>query len=180
MILSLIEEGGVPEVRCRRIGAPLLFERLWRESGCQTVIEELIAGRRFEFAVERAIFLTVLHRLMVSGSDRACEYWRDDYRIDGIEDLQLHHLYRAMIWLGGELPADQQAGRTLVPRVIKDIVEERLFARRRDLFTDLSVVFIVLSDQVNRFLQVFADLFGSIHILSTTPSASVAVAGAEA
>jgi hypothetical protein len=29
------------------------------------------------------VFLTVLHRLMVLGSDRACEYWRNDYRIDG-------------------------------------------------------------------------------------------------
>jgi hypothetical protein len=142
MILSLIEEGGVPEVRCRRIGAPLLFERLWRDSGCGAVVEELLGERRFEFAVERAVFLTVLHRLMVSGSDRACEYWRDDYRIDGIEDLQLHHLYRAMIWLGEELPAGEQAGRTLVPRCIKDLIEERLFARRRDLFTELSVVFM--------------------------------------
>jgi hypothetical protein len=121
MILSLIEGGGVPDVRCRRIGAPLLFERLWRDSGCGAVVEELLAGRRFEFAVERAVFLTVLHRLMVSGSDRACEYWRNDYRIDGIDDLELHHLYRAMIWLGEELPASEQAGETLVPRRVKDL-----------------------------------------------------------
>jgi DDE family transposase len=142
MILSLIEDGYVPEVRCRRIGAPLAFERLWQESGCRAVVEELLAGRRFEFAVERAVFLTVLHRLMVSGSDRACENWRDDYRINGIEDLQLHHLYRAMTWLGEELPGRDQAGRTLVPRCIKDLIEERLFGRRRDLFSDLSVVFM--------------------------------------
>jgi hypothetical protein len=142
MILSLIEGGVAPEVRCRRIGAPLLFERLWRDSGCRAVVEELLAGRRFEFAVERAVFLTVLHRLMVSGSDRACEYWRNDYRIEGIDDLELHHLYRAMIWLGEELPASEQAGRTLAPRCIKDVIEERLFARRRDLFSDLSVVFM--------------------------------------
>src|SRR6202163_2041707 len=142
MILSLIEDGYVPEVRCRRIGAPLAFERLWEESGCRTVVEELLAGRRFEFAVERAVFLTVLHRLMVSGSDRACEHWRDDYRIDGVGGLELHHLYRAMIWLGEELPGSDQAGRTLVPRCIKDLIEERLFERRRDLFSDLSVVFM--------------------------------------
>src|ERR1700680_2008132 len=111
MILSLIEGGGVPDVRCRRIGAPLLFERLWRDSGCRAMVEELLAGRRFEFAVERAVFLTVLHRLMVSGSDRAWEYWRNDYRVDGIDDLELHHLYRAMIWLGEELEASPQAGR---------------------------------------------------------------------
>src|SRR6266849_1281894 len=86
MILSLMEDGSLPEVACRRIGAPLLFERLWQESGCRTVVEDLLAGRRFEFAVERAVFLTVLHRLMASGSDRACEHWRDDYRVEGIDE----------------------------------------------------------------------------------------------
>jgi Transposase DDE domain len=142
MILSLLEEGTVPRLGCRRIGAPLLFERLWRETRCREVLQAMLAGRQFEFAVERAIFLTVLHRLMVSGSDRACEHWRADYRIDGVDQLQLHHLYRAMAWLGEELPAPEQADRTLAPRCVKDLIEETLFARRRDLFTDLSVVFM--------------------------------------
>jgi hypothetical protein len=132
----------MPEVACRRIGAPLLFERLWQESGCRAVVEDLLAGRRFEFAVERAVFLTVLHRLVVSGSDRACEHWREDYRIDGVDDLGLHHLYRAMAWLGEELPESEQAVHTLAPRCIKDLVEEQLFGRRRDLFSELSVVFM--------------------------------------
>jgi hypothetical protein len=48
-----------------------------------------------------------------------------------------------MAWLGEELPEDQQSGRTpFAPRCLKDLVEERLFASRRDLFTDLSVVFL--------------------------------------
>jgi hypothetical protein len=142
MVLSLIEGGSAPDVVCRRIGAPLLFERLWQQSGCRAVVEGLLEGRRFEFAVERGVFLTVLHRLMVSGSDRACEHWRDDYRIDGIEELELHHLYRAMSWLGEELPESEQAGKTLAPRCIKDAIEEKLFERRRDLFSELSVVFM--------------------------------------
>src|SRR5215475_9321242 len=142
MVLSLIEGGSAPGVVCRRIGAPLLFERLWEESGCRAVLEGLLAERRFEFAVERAVFLTVLHRLMVSGSDRACEHWRNDYRIDGIDELELHHLYRAMSWLGEELPKREQGGRTLVPRCVKDRIEEELFENRRDLFSELSVVFM--------------------------------------
>ena len=142
MILSLMDEGSVPALRCKRLGPPLLFERLWRDSGCGEVLHELLADRGFEFPVERAVFLTVLHRLMVSGSDRACEQWRDDYRIDGADELQLHHLYRAMAWLGEELPAADQADRTLIARSMKDLVEERLFARRRTLFSDLSVVFM--------------------------------------
>jgi hypothetical protein len=142
MILSPLDEGGTPRLGCKRIGPPLLFERLWRDTACGAVLQQLLADRDFAFPVERAIFLTVLHRLMVSGSDRACEQWRDDYRVDGAGDLQLHHLYRAMAWLGEELPPAEQTSRTLAPRCIKDLVEERLFGRRRDLLTDLSVVFM--------------------------------------
>ena len=142
MVLSLIDAGSAPALTCKRIGPPLLFERLWRDTRCREVVEELLADRGFEFPVEPAVFLTVLHRLMISGSDRACDQWRGDYRIAGVDGLQLHHLYRAMAWLGEELPAADQDGRTLVARCIKDLVEERLFARRRSLFTDLSVVFM--------------------------------------
>ena len=142
MVLSLLDQAEAPVPTCKRIGPPLLFERLWRNTGCGAVLSELLAGRGFEFSVERAVFLTVLHRLMIAGSDRACEQWREDYRIDGVGALRLHHLYRAMAWLGEELPAAEQADRTLVARCIKDLVEERLFARRRSLFTDLSVVFM--------------------------------------
>ena len=142
MVISLLDEGATPQLACTHIGPPLLFERLWRDTQCGEVLRELLADRGFEFPVERAIFLTVLHRLMVSGSDRACAQWREDYRIDGTDDLQLHHLYRAMAWLGEELPAADQVWCTLVARCVKDLVEERLFARRRSLFTDLSVVFM--------------------------------------
>ena len=67
---------------------------------------------------------------------------RTDYQIEGCEALQLHHLYRAMAWLGEELPDDQQQDKTpFAPRCIKDRIEEALFAHRRDLFTDLQLVF---------------------------------------
>ena len=84
-------------------------------------------------------FLTSF-RLFVSGSDRFCEKWMGDYAIPGIAGLKLHHLYRAMAWLGEEL--DPAAEGDLAPRCVKDAIEEALFARRRDLFTDLSLVFM--------------------------------------
>jgi hypothetical protein len=143
VVLSQLETGNPERLACKRIGAPLLFARLWEETGCRAVIEDLLAGRGFEFAVERAIFATVLHRIMVSGSDRACEKWLVDYDIPGVDGLALHHFYRAMAWLGEELSADEQGGATpFVPRTIKDLIEERLFERRRDLFSELSVVFM--------------------------------------
>jgi len=122
------------------IGPVLIFERLWKETGIQGAIEKLLAGRKFEFNVERAIFLTVLHRLMVSGSDRFCEKWRRDYRIDGIEHLDLHHMYRAMGFLGDELD-DQQGATALSPRCTKDRIEELLFTAQQDLFSSLELVF---------------------------------------
>ena len=45
--------------------------------------------------------------------------------VPGAEEIELHHLYRAMRWLGEA----------------KDEVEEALFAGRRDLFTELSLAF---------------------------------------
>jgi hypothetical protein len=142
LLLSAHAQGHLPTITTRRIGPALIFQRLWQETGCQRVIERLLAGRRFEFDVERAVFLTVLHRLFASGSDRAADKWRQDYQIDGCDALQLHHLYRAMAWLGEELPDDQQAGKTpFAPRCIKDRIEEDLFAHRRDLFTGLQLVF---------------------------------------
>ena len=133
----------MPTLATRRIGPPLAFERLWRETGCRAVIEDLAAERSFGFALERACFLTVLHRLMVSGSDRAADAWREDYRIEGTEELALHHLYRTMGWLGEEFPVAEQPGRTpFAPRCVKDVVEERLFEARRELFSELSVVFM--------------------------------------
>jgi hypothetical protein len=127
------------------IGPGLVFERLWGQLGLPEALDELLADRKFEFPVERAIFLTTLHRLMASAggrSDRAAEKWRADYQISGVEELDLQHLYRAMAWLGEELPTGQQAEATpFSPRCVKDQIEEALFARRRDLFTGLSLAF---------------------------------------
>jgi hypothetical protein len=64
-----------------------------------------------------------------------------DYRIDGTKGLQLHHLYRAMACLGEPL-ADQTGASGLAPRCRKDLVEEELFACRRDLFAEFSVGFM--------------------------------------
>jgi hypothetical protein len=112
LLLSAHAQGQLPTITTRHIGPALIFQRLWKETGCQRVIERLLDGRRF------------------------------DYRIDGCDAIQLHHLYRAMAWLGEELPHDQQAGKTpFAPRCTKDRVEEELFAHRRDLFTDLQLVF---------------------------------------
>ena len=107
------------------------------------VITELAGQRKHGVTLERAVFLTVLHRPFGSGSDRAADRWREDYAIAGVDKLELHHHYRAVGWLGEELPEKEQDGRTpFAPRCMKDVVEERLFAHRRDLLTQLDLVFM--------------------------------------
>ena len=56
-----------------KIGLSLIFERLWSNLGIPQVVEEELRHRKFEFPLERAVFLTVLHRLFSPGSDRAAE-----------------------------------------------------------------------------------------------------------
>lgn len=113
----------------------------------------MLRDRRYEFALERAVFMTVLHRLFVSGSDRAAERWMQGQAIAGTEGLSLHHLYRTMGFLGEPLddqppPDAPVAGKAkkiddsvFAVRTRKDLIEEELFARRRDLFTDVERVF---------------------------------------
>ncbi len=131
------EDGAV----VRHVGLALAFESLWRASGCREIAREPLGGRRFRFDVERAVFASVLHRIMVSGSVRAARAWMRDQAIDGTAGLDLQHPCRAMAWLGEALPDAGQRHSTHAPRCVKDVFEEALFARERDLFTGLDLVF---------------------------------------
>jgi transposase len=139
-VLLILSGKSDASASAKKIGPALIFERLWEELAIKKVLQGLLSERKFEFDVERAIFLTVLHRLFVSGSDRSCEKWRRDYLIKGVEGISLHHLYRAMSFLGEEIE-DQKGATPFAPRCTKDLVEEGMFLERRDLFTGLDLVF---------------------------------------
>jgi hypothetical protein len=133
--------GQTEPVQVQRVGPDLVFSRLWEALRLGTIIQRSLQSRRYEFDVERAVYLTVLHRLFASGSDRAAERWRQAYRLPGTEALELHHLYRAMAFLGE--PLDDEPGTRILntPRCTKDEIEEELFAQRRDLFSAIDLVF---------------------------------------
>ena len=138
-ILEAHAAGETEPVSIYSIGPNLVFGRLWEDLGLPGILKDLLQGRRFEFDVERAVYLTVLHRLFASGSDRAAERWREEYRIPGAEGLDLQHLYRAMAWLGEPLEGEESIPGS--PRCTKDRIEEALFDRDRDLFSGVDVVF---------------------------------------
>jgi transposase len=138
-VLDAHAAGEIEPVAIRRIGPDLVFARLWKECGIPDVLRSILKERHYEFDVERAIYLSVLHRLFASGSDRAAERWREDYLIPGTEGLDLHHLYRAMAFLGEAIEELEKP--TGAVRCTKDLVEEAVFDRRRDLFTEVELVF---------------------------------------
>ena len=142
LLINALDEDaeGALSVAAKRIGGPMLFGRIWERLGIGAVLDDLLKERAFEFPVERAVFVGALHRLFVSGSDRDCASWMEDYDLPSAERLDLHHFYRAMAWLGEEV--EEKPAGALAPRCVKDLIEENLFDRRRDLFTDLSAVFM--------------------------------------
>jgi hypothetical protein len=132
IVLSSFYRGELPELRRVSIGPDLVFGRLWAETGCRDVLSSLLADRRFSFDVERAVYLTVLHRLMVSGSDRHASEWRSGLRVPGADGLDLDHAYKAMAWLG----AVDATGRSMA-----EAVEETLYRHRQPLFGAVSIAF---------------------------------------
>ena len=142
LLINALDEDadGALSAQTKRIGGPLLFGKIWERLGIADVLGDLLRERAFEFAVERAVFVATLHRIFVSGSDRDCSSWMEDYDIAGSDGLELHHFYRAMAWLGEEM--EEKSEDALAPRCVKDVIEEKLFDKRRDLFADLSAVFM--------------------------------------
>jgi hypothetical protein len=142
-VLGAHAEGESLTVGARIVGPALIVERLWQELGIDRVLSELAGQRRFGFSLERAVFVSVLHRLFAPGSDRSAQRWKSAYAIAEAEVLELHQFYRAMGWLGEPIAesAGAASARAPMPRTRKDLIEERLFDRRRDLFSALDVVF---------------------------------------
>ena len=138
-LLILSGRSGI-SAKSTKIGPALIFERLWNELGIPKALHGLLSERFFFFDVERALFLTVLHRLMASGSDRFCDKWRRHYLVNGVDEIELHHLYRAMAFVGEEIE-DQNSATPFAPRCTKDVIEERLFHLNRHLFSGLDLVF---------------------------------------
>jgi ABC-type nitrate/sulfonate/bicarbonate transport system substrate-binding protein len=109
----------------RPLGPDLVFGRLWQTVGLQAVLIDLLQESPFEFPMERAVYLTVLHRLWEFGSPQAAARWRGEVHIPRADDLQPQHLDQAIQWLGET----------------KGVLEQAWFLSRRHLFADYALAF---------------------------------------
>lgn len=105
-----------------------VLEALWQRMGIFDVIAEVVGTRQFDFPVERALFAMVANRACAPSSKLYChEQWlREEVRIAGTEELELHHLYRAMDFL----------------KAHQEVIEKALYYRLADLLNlDVDLVF---------------------------------------
>ena len=117
-------------------GPVLVFERLWREAELDRAFMALLSDRRLAFDVAEAVFVMVLNRLTDPASKRGLVHrWLEGIYRPEAERLQLHHFYRAL----DELCAHKEA------------LEDRLFARARDLFW--AQVDVVLWDTTSSYFE---------------------------
>jgi transposase len=116
--------GRVGEVR--DYGVPYLADALWRRLVLPELLARQLRKRKFEIAVERALFAMVAHRLVDPGSKRSCAEWlENDAYLPGARGLTVHQLYRAMDFLD---------------EAYEDL-EVALFQHRRTLFDRASIVY---------------------------------------
>ena len=72
-----------------------------------------------------------------------------DYFVNGTDEVELHHLYRAMAFLGEET-YDQKNATPFTPRCTKDVAEERLFMANRHLYSGLDPSFSIQRPSISR------------------------------
>ncbi len=126
-VVEAVRADGLRARTSRVWGPALVFGRLWERQGVGKILASLAEGRKFEFDVERAVFAMALQRLCSPGSDLQGSQWVQTVECPGLDGLALHHFYRTAGFLAA----------------VRDDLEQRLFERDRDLFTqDVDVVFI--------------------------------------
>jgi hypothetical protein len=126
-VVEKVREDGLQAHTARTWGPTLVFDRLWHEQGLPQLIGKLARDRRFGFDVERACFALALQRLCAPGSDLQGAAWLRTIEGNGLDGIELQHLYRTVGFLAQ----------------CRDELEKELFLRERDLFSQaLDLVFI--------------------------------------
>jgi len=84
----------------RRLGGPWFLDALWKRLGIAQALKRLLVDRRFRTPVERLIFAMTANRALAPSSKLALEQWvAHEVFIEGLPEVDVHQLYRAMDFL---------------------------------------------------------------------------------
>jgi len=111
-----LNAGQLAAKRARQWGPAIIFGHLWQELGLEEIINKVTGHHQTDYTL--AAFTMVLNRLCDPRSKRGVDKWVDQVYSPGLENLRLHHYYRALDYLAEH----------------KDEIEEELFAQIRNLF----------------------------------------------
>jgi transposase len=91
------DDGGLEVDSSRALGGVWLLDALWRRLGVPDALARALGPRRFTTDVERVLFAMVANRALDPCSKLACSEWAvEDVAIDGLEQIDEDHCYRAM------------------------------------------------------------------------------------
>ena len=84
----------------KQVGGAWLLDGLWERLGVKKVLRDLLAGRGYTTPVERLVFAMVANRALAPSSKLGMEHWvASEALIDGLPEVEVHQLYRAMDFL---------------------------------------------------------------------------------
>ncbi len=97
---TLSEEWPFEFLGSRQFGATWFLDELWKKLGIKSVLEKMLSGREYRLPVERLLFAVTANRCLAPGSKLSVEHWvHDEVVIDGLPEVEVHQLYRAMDFL---------------------------------------------------------------------------------
>src|SRR5690625_1005257 len=84
----------------REFGGSWLLDGLWKRIGIDTTLRTLLKGRGFQTPIERLLFAMTANRALEPSSKLGMEHWvAEKVLIDGLPEVEVHQLYRAMDFL---------------------------------------------------------------------------------
>ncbi len=140
-------QGPGPDSEVRIIGPALVFEQLWSQTGCRDAVLLHLSRNGHKADTERAIFSTVLRRIMMAGSGSGAFDWIPGRPLEGSDSVASQQVFQATTWLGQA--SQDPSGEAGSPLRMKDLIEETMFDHPRDLFTDPDLVIFVGHDGGN-------------------------------
>ena len=92
-------------------GGVYVLEQIWKELGIGAVLAGQARTKRTKVAFERALFAMVANRALAPYSKLYCydQWLRDEVYLPTAQELELHHLYRAMDFLETHKAAVEKA-----------------------------------------------------------------------
>jgi transposase len=84
----------------RDLGGTWLLDGLWKRLRIDETLQRLLAQRGYQTPVERLLFALVANRALAPSSKLAMESWvANEVFIEGLPQVEVHRLYRAMDFL---------------------------------------------------------------------------------